>query len=91
MLALKLRKLRHDRQLTQKETADLAGMNLRSYQRIEANEAGSTSKRRCQPTSNPQIDTIFRLAFVLEVDVSYLIDPAREVEPVPPRRRPAVP
>ena len=60
-LAIGLRHLRRQQGLTQQALADLAGLDLRNYQRIEAGMVSA------------QIDTVDALARALGVDVVELL------------------
>ncbi len=82
-LADKLHAARRARGITQEAAADAAGISTRNYQRLESNRPGSTTARRGTDTSNPQLDTVFRLALVLDVPVAWLIDPDQPPAPVP--------
>ncbi|MFT3971364.1 MAG: helix-turn-helix transcriptional regulator [Micropruina sp.] len=86
LLGEKVRALREDRGLTQEELAHRTGIARNQIQNIEHNRNNVKDPATGRPGhGNARLDTIFRLAHELGVDVTYLIDPARPVDPLPAR------
>ena len=84
LLGEKVRALREDRGLTQEDLAHRTAIARNQIQNIEhsRNNAKDPATGRHGP-GNARLDTIFRLAHELDVEVTYLIDPARPVDPLP--------
>lgn len=81
-----MRALREDRGLTQEELAHRTGIARNQIQNIEHNRNNVKDPATGRPGhGNARLDTIFRLAHELGVDATYLIDPARPVDPLPAR------
>lgn len=86
LLGEKVRALREDRGLTQEELAHRTGIARNQIQNIEHNRNNAKDPVTGRPGyGNARLDTIFRLAHELGVDVTYLIDPTRPVDPLPAR------
>ncbi|MBP8919424.1 MAG: helix-turn-helix transcriptional regulator [Micropruina sp.] len=84
LLGEKVRALREERGLTQEELAHRTGIARNQIQNIEhsRNNAKDPLTGRHGP-GNARLDTVFRLAHELGVEVTYLIDPERSVYPLP--------
>ncbi len=84
LLGEKVRALREDRGLTQEDLSHRTGIARNQIQNIEhsRNNAKDPVTGRHGP-GNARLDTIFRLAHELDVEATYLIDPARPVDPLP--------
>ncbi|MFT4296851.1 MAG: helix-turn-helix transcriptional regulator [Micropruina sp.] len=88
LLGEKVRALREDRGLTQEELAHRTGIARNQIQNIEHNRNNAKDPQTGRPgRGNARLDTIFRLAHELDVEVTYLVDPGRPIKPLP-RRRP---
>lgn len=84
LLGDKVRALREDRGLTQEDLAYRTGIARNQIQNIEHNRNNAKDPATGRPGyGNARLDTIFRLAHELGVEVTYLVDPARPVEPLP--------
>ena len=62
-LAKRLRQLRKKHKLTQEQTAELAGMDIRHYQKLESRSPNS-----------PTLDTLAKLAKAFKITLSELLD-----------------
>ena len=85
ILAEKVYSLRVDRGFTQEQLSHASGLSRNQVQNLERNRSNSKDERGLALPTNPRMDTFFALAIALEVDVAYLTDPSRPVEPVPER------
>lgn len=84
LLGVKVRVLREDRGLTQEQLAHQTGIARNQIQNIEHNRNNSVDATTGRPgMANARLDTIFRLADGLAVEIAYLVDPDRPVDPVP--------
>ncbi len=84
LLGSKVRAVREARGMTQEQLADRAGISRNQVQNIEHSRNNTRSPDTGRPgPGNARLDTVFRLAFSLEVDITYLVDPDRPVIPVP--------
>jgi transcriptional regulator with XRE-family HTH domain len=80
LFARKVRTARQDLGWSQLRLAEESGVSFRQVQLIERNSNNERySAGRPQP-ANPKLDTVYLLAQALQVEVAYLVDPAREVE-----------
>lgn len=80
--------LRRARELTQEALSDLSGISRNQIQNIEHSRNNQRETSTGQPgPGNARLDTVFRLAYALRVDVTYLVDPERDVFPLPDSRR----
>ena len=74
-LGRRVRTLREAQHLTQEKLAEMSGLSRNQIQNIEGNR-GNQKGANGQPTpGNARLDTVFRLANALGVDVVYLISP----------------
>jgi transcriptional regulator with XRE-family HTH domain len=88
LLGRKVYELRRDRDLTQEGLSDLSGISRNQIQNIEHSRNNQREASTGHPgPGNARLDTVFRLAYALKVDVTYLVDPEREVFPLPDTRR----
>lgn len=84
LLGEKVRALREARGLTQEQLAHQTGIARNQIQNIEHNRNNSIEPSTGRPgPGNARLDTIFLLARELGVEVTYLVDPQRPVEPIP--------
>lgn len=84
LLGEKVRALREARGLTQEQLAYATGIARNQIQNIEHNRNNSKDTTTGRPgPGNARLDTLFLLAHELEVDVTYLVDPGRPVNPLP--------
>ncbi|MFT4084660.1 MAG: helix-turn-helix transcriptional regulator [Nocardioides sp.] len=73
-LGRRVHERRRDLGLTQEQLAERTGISRNQIQNIENNRNNSRDPQTGQPgPGNARLDTIFRLAAALSVDVSYLI------------------
>lgn len=80
LLGLKVRAAREAKGLTQDELAGRTGISRNQIQNIEHSRNNSRDPVTGRPgPGNARLDTVFILAEVLEVDVTYLVDPNRPV------------
>ena len=87
LLGEKVRVLREARGLTQEQLAHRTGIARNQIQNIEHNRNNAKDAVTGRPgPGNARLDTLFLLADVLAVDVTYLVDPSRPVHPVPEAR-----
>lgn len=91
LLGRKVRAAREALGLSQDELAGRTGISRNQIQNIEHSRNNSRDPVTGRPgPGNPQLDTIFILAEVLEVGVAYLVDPThRGPEPADPQNGPA--
>ncbi len=88
LLGEKVRALREERGLTQEQLAHQTGIARNQIQNIEHNRSNTKDPQTGRPgRGNARLDTLFLLAEELAVDVTYLVDPERAVEPLPGERR----
>ena len=85
VLAEKIYALRIDRGFTQEQLSHHSGLSRNQVQNLERNRSNKRDDFNRPLPSNPRMDTFFSLAVALQVDVGYLTDPSRPVEPVPER------
>lgn len=84
LLGKKVRALREARGLTQEQLAHSTGISRNQIQNIENNRNNAKDALTGRPgPGNARLDTVFRLADELHVDVTYLIDPKVAVHPLP--------
>lgn len=84
LLGEKVRELRLARGLTQEQLSERTGISRNQIQNIEHNRNNSKDPATGLPgMGNAKLDTIFLLADEFKVDVGYLIDPDRPVDPLP--------
>lgn len=83
LLGEKVLALRQSRGLTQEQLRDRSGLSRNQIQNLEHNRNNIKDGEGHPGSSNARLDTIFALASALSVDVVYLVDPKRSVEPVP--------
>ncbi len=78
----KVRRRAEDLELTQRELIEKTGLS-RGYIQLLLNNRGSHKDEsgHYKPL-NPTLDVLWRLADALEVDVSYLVDPERPIQPM---------
>lgn len=66
--------------LTQEQLAHRAGISRNQIQNIEHSRNNTKDPKTGRPgPGNARLDTIFRLAGALEVEVTYLVDPQQPV------------
>lgn len=75
LLGTQLRAARKARGLTQEELALRVGKDRRTIQQLEYGRATTPDARGGYGPSNPQLDTIWRLALALDVDITALLKP----------------
>ncbi len=83
VLAEKICALRLDRGLTQEDVSHRSGLSRNQVQNLERNRSNARDDQGQQLPANPRMDTFFALAIALEVDVGYLTDPNRPLQPLP--------
>ncbi|QWF24150.1 helix-turn-helix domain-containing protein [Nocardioides sp. LMS-CY] len=87
LLGRKVRAAREARGFSQDELAGRTGISRNQIQNIEHCRNNTRDPVTGRPgPGNPRLDTIFILAEVLDIDVTYLVDPtqaAPEPEPEP--------
>jgi Zn-dependent peptidase ImmA (M78 family)/DNA-binding XRE family transcriptional regulator len=69
-IAKNARRLRHDRELTQKQVAKKSGISVPTYSKIESGKA------------SPRVDTLYKVASALDVSIQELLAPVRELRAV---------
>jgi len=80
LLGLKVKAARVALGLTQAELADKIGKSRNQVQNIERNRNNSRNEETGELGSgNPQLDTVYILAEVLGIKVTYLVDAAQPV------------
>jgi transcriptional regulator with XRE-family HTH domain len=75
--------VRRARGLTQEQLGEMTGMSRNQIQNIEHNRSNARDQYGNVGTMNARLDTVFSLASALGVDVTYLVDPDRPIEPIP--------
>ena len=89
MLGLKVKAARVALGLTQAELAAKIGKSRNQVQNIERNRNNSRDSETGEYGSgNPQLDTVYILAEVLGIKVTYLVDASQPVTVQKPRRKP---
>ncbi len=88
LIGEKIFAVRRARRMTQEELSELAGMSRNQIQNIEHNRNNTKDSHGRRGSANSRIETIFSIAYALEVDPMYLINPELPVEPVPARSTP---
>ncbi len=83
LLGKKVQTLREVRGFTQEQLAERAGISRNQVQNIEHNRNNSKDPAGRPGPGNARLETVFALAVALRVDVTYLVDPGRDVLPVP--------
>ncbi len=87
LLGRKVAARREQRGLTQERLAELSGISRNQIQNIERSRNNSTDPRTGRPgPGNARLDTIYRLADALEVEVAWLVDRS-DLSLTPPSRR----
>jgi transcriptional regulator with XRE-family HTH domain len=64
----KIKKYRKEKKITQKEISNILGINIRTYQKYESGDI------------KPNIDTISRISFVLDVPIFMLTEDKRVID-----------
>lgn len=86
LLGRKVAATRELRGLTQERLAELTGISRNQIQNIERSRNNTTDPTTGRPgPGNARLDTIYRLADALEVDVAWLVD-RRDGRLTPPDR-----
>lgn len=86
LLGRKVAALREAHGLTQEQLAERTGISRNQIQNIEHNRNNTRDPVTGRPgPGNARLETIFLLADVLRVDVTYLVDPKIGVDPLPIR------
>lgn len=75
-MGTKVRALREEQGLTQEQLAHLAGISRNQIQNIEHSRNNQRDASGRPGPGNARLDTVFKLAFALEVSPMYLIDVA---------------
>ncbi|GAA3661334.1 hypothetical protein GCM10022237_21540 [Nocardioides ginsengisoli] len=68
-----VRALRHERGMTQERLAELTGVSRNQIQNIEHSRNNTTDEFGRHGRANPTLDTIWALAYALDVDVTDLL------------------
>ena len=85
LLGAKVRAVRDARGMTQETLAERTGISRNQIQNIEHSRNNLRDPRTGRPgAGNARLDTVFLLAHALQVEVTYLVDPGRAVQPIPP-------
>lgn len=80
-LAGKVRARRLELGLNQEKLAERTGLSRNQVQNIERNRNNSRDPQTGRPSpGNARLDTIFALAHALQVEVTYLVDPAATID-----------
>jgi transcriptional regulator with XRE-family HTH domain len=82
LFSSKVRQRRHELKLTERDLIERTGLS-RGYIQLLLNTRGSHKDpvTGTHKLPNPTLDVIWLLAQALEVNISYLVDPSRPVEP----------
>lgn len=81
LLGAKVAARRSQLELTQEQLAERAGISRNQVQNIEHSRSNVKDPNTGRPgPGNARLDTVFRLAAALEVEVTYLVDPRQAVE-----------
>lgn len=76
LLGAKVAARRSELELTQEQLAERAGISRNQIQNIEHSRSNVKDPKTGRPgPGNARLDTVFRLAAALEVEVTYLVDP----------------
>ena len=76
LLGAKVAARRSELELTQKQLAERAGISRKQVHNIEHSRSNVKDPTTGRPgPGNARLNTVFRLAHALEVDVTYLVDP----------------
>ncbi len=75
-MGAKVRTLREEQGLTQEQLAHMAGISRNQIQNIEHSRNNRRDASGRPGPGNARLDTVFKLAFALEVAPTYLIDEA---------------
>ncbi len=67
--------------LSQEELGHRAGMDRKSIQNIEYGRSSTKGADGHYGPGNPKLDAIWAIANVLDLELAYLVDPTRPVEP----------
>lgn len=80
LLGAKVAARRSELELTQEQLAERAGISRNQIQNIEHSRSNVKDPKTGRPgPGNARLDTVFRLAAALEVEVTYLVDPAQTI------------
>jgi transcriptional regulator with XRE-family HTH domain len=82
MLGEKVTAAREERGFSQTELANRAGIQRKSLQNIEYARSSMKDELGRYGHGNPKLDTIYSIAAALEIDIAYLVDPGRSIEPL---------
>jgi transcriptional regulator with XRE-family HTH domain len=82
LFARKIRAARTDLGWSQLRLSEESGVSYRQIQLIESNSNNEKGSDAAPQPANPKLDTVYLLAQALQVTVSYLVDPDRDVDPV---------
>lgn len=74
LLGQRLRAVRKKRGLTQEQLALRVGKDRRTIQQLEYGRATTPDASGGYGPSNPQLDTIWRLALALDIDITALLN-----------------
>ena len=69
----KVRELRQERGMTQERLAELTGLSRNQIQNIEHSRNNKSDERGKKGRANPRLDTIWKIAYALQVDAIDLI------------------
>ena len=84
LLGRKVQAMREARGFTQEDLAEHTGIHRNQIQNIEKNRNNTKDPVTGLPgPGNARLETVFRLADALRVDICYLVDPKVEVLPLP--------
>lgn len=76
LLGAKVAARRSELELTQEQLAERAGISRNQVQNIEHSRSNVKDPKTGRPgPGNARLDTVFRLAHALDVEVAYLVDP----------------